>query len=202
MPDGSIRKQVEGIPMGDPLSPACAVGTCAWMEMEWMQTLDPQTKERFAAKRFMDDILLIYDKSANWHSEAFVRDFQQSLCYMPPLKLEEATQDIYLETRFQLANNTVGTRLKNVNEHQPNLVWKYKSYSSYDPPSQKRGVLLGVMRKLSQHASTDEQFLYSAACKFRELCACGYPRAYLRGLCHTMAQKSKDPRWFKASLYC
>ena len=33
-PKSAIRKQVEGIPMGDPLSPACAVGTCAWMEME------------------------------------------------------------------------------------------------------------------------------------------------------------------------
>ena len=43
---------------------------------------------------------------------------------MPPLKLEEATQDIYLETHFQLANNTFGTRLKNVNETEPNRVWK------------------------------------------------------------------------------
>ena len=170
--------------------------------MEWMQTLDRETKARFAAKRFMDDILLIYSKGGGWQSDAFVRDFQQSLCYMPPLKLEEATQDIYLETCFQLANNAIGTRLKNVNETEPDRVWKYKSYSSYDPPMQKRGILLGVMKKLSHHASSNEQFIYSAACKFRELQACGYPRAYLRGVYHTMAQKTKDLRWVRASLYC
>ena len=167
-----------------------------------MRTLELDTKARFSAKRFMDDILLIYNKGGNWSSDEFVHDFQKSLCYMPPLKLEEATQDVYLETRFQLANNAVGTRLKNLNEREPNLVWKYKSYSSYDPPAQKRGILLGVMKKLSHHASSDKQFFYSAACKFRELHVCGYPRAYLRGVCYTMARKAKDLRWVKASLYC
>ena len=37
MPDGTIRHQVQGIPMGDPLSPGMTIMTCAWMEREWME---------------------------------------------------------------------------------------------------------------------------------------------------------------------
>ena len=39
MKDGRLVRQVRGIPMGDALSPAMTIGTCAWMEREWMATL-------------------------------------------------------------------------------------------------------------------------------------------------------------------
>ena len=39
MPDGTLKRQKEGIPMGDPLSPAMTIITCAWMENEWMKTV-------------------------------------------------------------------------------------------------------------------------------------------------------------------
>ena len=60
MPEGKLLRQTKGIPMGDPLSPAMTIGACAWMEEEWMQQLDGNTKEKFVAKRYMDDILV-------WH---------------------------------------------------------------------------------------------------------------------------------------
>ena len=47
MHDGKLLKQVIGIPMGDSLSPAIAVGTLAYMEMEWMSRLDPRSKKAF-----------------------------------------------------------------------------------------------------------------------------------------------------------
>ena len=34
MPDGHLKRQIAGIPMGDALSPGMAIGTCAWMEKE------------------------------------------------------------------------------------------------------------------------------------------------------------------------
>ena len=34
LPNGSIRHQTQGIPMGDPLSPGMTITTCAWMEFE------------------------------------------------------------------------------------------------------------------------------------------------------------------------
>ena len=47
--DGQLWKQLKGIPMGDPHSPGMTIGACSWMEHEWMQTLDPATKDFFIA---------------------------------------------------------------------------------------------------------------------------------------------------------
>ena len=60
MPDGTIWKQCEGIPMGDPLSPAMTILTRAWMENEWLKGMSPETKAFFHAARFMDDIQWIW----------------------------------------------------------------------------------------------------------------------------------------------
>ena len=39
MPDGTYKRQVQGIPMGDALSPGATICTCAWMEKEYMRSL-------------------------------------------------------------------------------------------------------------------------------------------------------------------
>jgi len=58
--DGQLWRQSVGIPMGDPHSPGMTIGTCAWMEDEWMQTIDEETKRYFRMKRYMDDVLSLY----------------------------------------------------------------------------------------------------------------------------------------------
>ena len=65
--------------MGDALSPAMTVGTCAWMEHAWMQTLTAETKARFTAKRYMDDVILFYIKHG-WNVDRFLSDFKESEC--------------------------------------------------------------------------------------------------------------------------
>ena len=101
----------------------------------------------------MDDILLVTDRSAGWDSSAFIGDFQASTCYLPPLKLEEATQDTYLETFIELENNRFNHRLKNTFEKRADLAWKYKDYYSYNQRSQKRGLIAGILMKLDLIAS-------------------------------------------------
>ena len=86
---GIIMKQILGIPMGDPLSPAMTIGTCCWMEQKWLGQQPPETKDMFRAKRYMDDILLMYVKSVRWQDAAFIKHFEASECYWPPLELEE-----------------------------------------------------------------------------------------------------------------
>jgi len=39
MKDGRLVRQAKGIPIGDALSPAMTIGTCAWMEREWRESL-------------------------------------------------------------------------------------------------------------------------------------------------------------------
>ena len=84
--------------MGDPISPGMTIGTCAWMEKKWMQTLTLWDKQHFCAARFMDDILLFYRKPERWHRqwdhEHFVAEFTRSACYHPPLALEDSSLDI------------------------------------------------------------------------------------------------------------
>jgi hypothetical protein len=84
--------------MGDPHSPGMTIGTCAWMEHEWMQTLGDQAKQSFMAKRYMDDIIMLYVNKPNIDSAMLLKDFKKSECYLPPLKLEDAGTDTFLET--------------------------------------------------------------------------------------------------------
>ena len=48
--DGKLKRQVKGIPMGDPHSPGMTLLTCAWMEMEWKESLTPEVKNNFNGK--------------------------------------------------------------------------------------------------------------------------------------------------------
>ena len=70
-----LLHQAKGIPMGDPISPGMTIGTCAWMEKQWMHGLPPHEKQRFCAARFMDDILMVYRMSRWWDHERFLAAF-------------------------------------------------------------------------------------------------------------------------------
>ena len=74
--------------MGDPLSPGMTIGTTAWMEKLMMESIDTESKKFFAARRFMDDVLLLYAKTPKWDYNRFLDDFQKSEWYWPPLKLD------------------------------------------------------------------------------------------------------------------
>ena len=80
LPNGKLIRQMLGIPMGDALSPGMTIGTCGWMEREWMASLDDATKRNFMARRYMDDILLLMRKGG-WDSQRFYEDFRRSECY-------------------------------------------------------------------------------------------------------------------------
>ena len=77
LPNGKLIRQMLGIPMGDALSPGMTIGTCGWMEREWMASLDDATKRNFMARRYMDDILLLMRKGG-WDSQRFYEDLKTS----------------------------------------------------------------------------------------------------------------------------
>ena len=142
--DGTLMRQTRGIPMGDPNSPGMTIITCAWMEKQWMMTLDSDTKNRFIARRYMDDILMFYSRSGEWDHERFLKDFERSDCYMPPLCLEEGQAGTFLETNFQITSaNGVRTWLKSNPSKGGN--WKYAHYGSHSSKAQKRAVLVACL---------------------------------------------------------
>ena len=196
--DGQLWKQIKGIPMGDPHSPGMTIGACSWMEHEWMQTLDPATKEFFIARRYMDDILLFYAESATFDSKSFLADFCKSECYLPPLKLEDAKSDTFLETRFEIApTNKVRHWLKNDNvPGQPKAVWRYAHFHSHTTFAQKRGVLMACLKKVHAMASDKRALRQSAQDKLHEFFTLQYPAKMLWGACTTMGTHTRDPAWF------
>ena len=195
MPDGTLRRQRDGIPMGDPLSPAMTIITCAWMEDEWLQTLTNRDKSMFAGRRFMDDILLVYSKASGWDHERFVRDFVRSECYWPPLKLEDAKEATFLETTFDMKEDgSLAYWLKNDNAER-RKIWRYQHYRSHAPFAQKKALVTASLRKVHKMAS-DRRWLYrSAQDKLREFIALSYPLNLLRSVCNLLAYSTGVSTW-------
>ena len=147
--------------MGCPTSPGMTVLTTAWMEREWMASIDPQSKPFFKGMRYMDDILLFISLSDKWNHERFLSHFCNE-CYWKPLTLTHPdVQDTFLETKFVVENQQVQTRLKNDNEWRKS-VWRYHHYDSHLSYEMKRATLLSTLRKVNLHASNSKQLQLSA----------------------------------------
>jgi hypothetical protein len=194
MPNGKILWQAEGIPMGDPLSPGMTIGTCAWMEREWMQSIAAKDRSFFRGGRYMDDIILVLSKSDGWDRERFLRDFVASECYWPPLKLEAGTPEVFLETRYEGTAAGVRYRLRNDNEGE-RKIWRYHHYLSDLPYQMKRATLLTTLRKVHRMASDSDQLALSALSKLREFAQLQYPAGIRRFMCAIMARDTSDLTW-------
>ena len=193
MPDGSLRRQRQGIPMGDP--PGATVITCAWMENEWLQTVETRDKTCFAARRFMDDILMLYAKPRWWDHERFLRDFTRSECYWPPLELEDARQTTFLETTFELAESgELSYWLKNDNTRE-RKIWRYQHWRSHAPFAQKKALVIACLRKVHKMASDRRRRYTSALDKLREFIALDYPLSLLRSSCNLLGYTTGDSTW-------
>ena len=193
--DGKFMRQTKGIPMGDALSPGMTVGTCGWMEMQWMDTLDINTRQKFLAARYMDDIIMFYVTDNSWDYQRFLEDFKRSECYAQPLKLEAGNDNIFLENEFTITDGHIQYWLKNTNTIQYN-VWRYQHINSYTPYSQKRATLVATLKKVDRMASDAEMCYYSAQDKLREFTSLGYPTTMLRYVCQRVGRETGHRIWF------
>ena len=186
--------------MGDPISPGMTIGACAWMEKEWMKSVDHNAKKFFRAKRFMDDILLIFAKNEEWEHEKFIKDFKKSECYWSPLTLEEGKEGTFLETRFMVSpdKKNISFRLKNDNEgrNEPQI-WRYHHFQSYGNYTQKRATLLASLRKVHHMASDSKQLFFSGVDKLKEFANLDYPKGIRKFMCGIMARDTEDFTWYK-----
>ena len=198
MPNGTIMQQVQGIPMGDPISPGMTIGACGWMEDEFMQSIADTDKRWFRAKRFMDDILLVYAESAAWDATEFVADMRRSECYQEPLRLEKGTDGTFLETRFKIDTtcNKFKYKLKNDNEDGVIRVWRYHHFHSCAPFMQRRATLTACLRKVQRMASDADMLRISALAKIAEFRRLRYPVGLLRKACAYLGATTGVRAWF------
>ena len=195
MPSGQVLRQMDGIPMGDPLSPGMTIGTCAWMENEWLKSIAQTDRKYFRMKRFMDDILMVYAQNSFWDSEKFVDDFVRSECYEKPLKLEEGKDGIFLETQFWTDGRTIGHKLKNDNADGGNKVWRYHHWYGNSSFMQKRATLTACLRKVQHMASDPEQLRKGALDKIAEFRRLHYPCSVLRKACNFLGASTGEGMW-------
>ena len=177
--------------MGDPHSPGMAIGTCAWMEQQWLKSLSASQKSNFTAKRYMDDVILFY-------TDKFDAASSISQCYRHPLKLEDAKDDTFLESTFTVNDgNKIVHWLKNENEAgKPQKVWRYAHFHSHMAHNQKKAVLKACLQKLYKMASNNAVLHTSAVQKLQEFGRLKYPYKLLWTLCTTMGVETRNTVWF------
>tara|TARA_B110000008_G_scaffold202883_1_gene201537 strand:- start:398 stop:919 length:522 start_codon:yes stop_codon:yes gene_type:complete len=166
------------------------------MEDEFMSELTPAVKRMFRARRYMDDILLLYAKSNSWDHERFLADFERSECYHRPLELEDGAQGTFLETTFEWKGDRWAYQIKNENRagEEPK-VWRYKDFRSHAPYAQKRALITMMMRKVAKMASDKQTLAESAMQKLEEFRRLRYPIGLLRGVCNFMGATTGDGTW-------
>ena len=194
--EGQLWRQAKGIPMGDPHSPGMTIGTCAWMEHEWLQTLDAQTKRLFCARRYMDDVIMVLAKAPRFDWRKFLGDFERSTCYMEPLRLEDGKDATFLETELQL----IGGRefrywLKNENACGRTTVWRYQHFRSHAPYKQKRALVTASLKRVHKMASDTDALRTSAMDKIREFTDLHYPYYLIKNACAHLAATTGERTW-------
>ena len=196
--DGNLYKQIEGIPMGDPHSPGMCIGSCAWMEQQWLASLTEDSKKYFVAKRYMDDILVFYANCPEFDATKFKNDLAASECYAKPLKLEEAKEGTFLESSFQIKGNRIIHTIKNDNtEREPHKIWRYAHFKSYTPFQQKKAVLGAALKKVEKFSNTHNGTITSGLQKVQEFTRLQYPRKMIWSACTTMGVQSRNTAWFR-----
>ena len=151
----------------------------------------------FRAKRYMDDILMIYSKNPSWDHERFLKDFEKSECYQAPLKLEEGKPGTFLETTFELQKDgTFRHWLKNENKREEApKIWRYSDFRSHGKFEQKRALITGRMRAVHKMASDREALRDSVLQKLEEFRRLGFPLGLLRGVCNFMGATTGEGAW-------
>ena len=169
------------------------------MEKEWMRGLDPGSKDRFRAIRYMDDLLYLTAKGPHFDDVKFRRDLHRSECYWKPLRLEDGGAGTFLETSFDISKNgEVAHWLKNTNPpgREPK-VWRYAHYYSYTPWKAKQAVLTATLKKVNKMASDESRLVESAIWKLMEFVRLCYPIAALKRACSAVAVTTRNPAWFR-----
>jgi len=195
--DGKLKRQLKGIPMGDPHSPGMCIGACAWMEKEWIESIQDRDKEFFNFRRYMDDVITVYVDNPTFDHKNLLTS-QATECYKAPLKLEDGGADTFLETTFEIKNNKFRYWLKNQNEiGKPAKVWRYSHFHSDGSYQIKHGVLMAVLKKIQKMSSDDEAIYQSALQKLYEFYTLKYPYKMLWGACTTMGVNTRQGIWFE-----
>ena len=196
-----IIQQVHGIPMGDPLSPAICIATCAHMEMRWYDNLPKEIQEQVRFTRYLDDIFMIANRKAIGDFESFITKFTNE-CYPACLILEETNDDEYLECKTKISSSGNEVQIAHWNKNYAHMMggdgqyfYKHQHFDSYTTNHSKRGALIGTWTRMQDNSNSDEGLEQSVREKTFELQSLGYPDRYITNTLKYMFNKTHKDVW-------
>ena len=203
----------EGIPQGDSMSPAIAIGTCMYLEQRWWNSLPTQIRERLFIRRYLDDVLLVCDEGASQgQSHPDMRKYIEnfgSKCYPnPPLSLESASDTTYLESTVINTGNDV--HLRYLNKNVPSLAekgkpvfWNVQPYHSCVPRRVLSATLSGTWCRMYDATTHEDRLSLPALLKAQELVHLhGFPLAHVTASLHRQALRQPGIKaWELAARY-
>ena len=213
-----LLKQINGIPMGSPTSPALAIIVCAHAEHTFLKsildfprffavrymddihvttvTATSDTRERQRAQRCFDELASIYPSSLTLeHTGSLSTDFLESLISYPTLPCSLTD----LENPLSDSDHSFTTRylIKNKSSlASPILKFSRLQHStSYRRSSQMRGALIGTFLRLPRHSSSTSGAFLSALQLLCELHHLEYSPKTLMLTISKIARTHPDPLW-------
>ena len=180
--------QITGIPQGDNLSPAMAIGTCAYFEREWIAKLPDGVRQKLVIQRYMDDVLGAHSKFDAGAQDAMT-DLVSGGCYPAPLTLTNDDDAHFLETVIIPTIGNIEFKHWNKNLGGKQEYYKGKHYHSIGQMTHKIGAIQGTFIRIDRNCSNANVFNEAIQEKVTELLGLGYPKKLLQNILYNMHTK-------------
>ena len=187
--------------MGDPMSPAICIATCAHIEMKWFDTLPNDIKPHVRFTRYLDDIYMIANVNGIQDYDGFLTEFTHH-CYPSCLVLKETPDDEYLECKTKITargNQLQSCHWNKNHEHilsmKSQYFHKHQHFHSYTTNHSKRGALIGTWTRMKDNTMDDYDLQTCIREKILELNTLSYPYKYVQHTLKYMHKKTGNDAW-------
>ena len=205
----TILKQIIGIPMGSPLSPALAIIICAYAEHNFLSSI--HDFKLLSACRYMDDLhvgVIITPITKKSYKKAFKILMQSQNIYPKTLTLEPTGSGStdFLESSITYSKSAVQVRYFSKNKDfltssKDLKFYRFQPYYSFRPIAQIKGTLIGAFLRLTQHSDSQDSAFLSGLELISELILLSYPVRILKRVMIQMISRNPDPLWSKLLLF-
>jgi hypothetical protein len=204
----SFMKQNIGAPMGDPLSPAFAIITCACAESRFLAGLGADERRLVMGTRYIDDLFVCvaYKKNDGKSRAKKILDKIGKHVYPRGLILESTGNSNereleYLDaviSRTNIADVNLQVRWKNKNDRAycPQKIVRFRAPCDASNPESQSAGILAVLHTINCHCSSDADIVQHGMELHRELSALGHKHPLLKEV-RKMIEKSDRPGWRK-----
>lgn len=203
-----VLRQVWGVPMGGPPSPAIAICLCAYAEHQFLSSIDTW---KFFGLRYVDDTFLvgIYPRNDEAAREKMISLLERATTiYHKQMTVETeelGTRAKFLESSITYTNHKLHTQYHNKNletmlSQAKQKVIRFVPFGSYGPRRQKELTVYNALHRIKNTTPDNLDIISAAFAVAHEFLLLRYPRRLLRRILWKMTHRTGNPAWFAASL--